>query len=246
MALERTRHTGRQLRRWLITGILTVIPLWITWWVFTFILNQLSRFGTPWVRAAGRAVEPLSPALSAWLLHPWFQFACAVLLTLAVLILLGWLTTRVLGRKLLEIVDNLIRRIPLAERIYGGTRKLISALQQQPEHVERVVMIPFPSEQMKVIGFVTRVFNDAETGRQLAAVYVPTTPNPTSGYLEIVPVEHVVSTDWSVDEAMSFIMTGGTVAPDKLQYHGESPQISPADPVDNTGAQTRGAHDHGE
>ena len=228
MALERTRHTGRQLRRWLITGILTVIPLWITWWVFTFILNQLSKFGMPWVRAAGRAVEPLSPALSAWVLHPWFQFTCAVLLTLAALILLGWLTTRVLGRKLLEIVDSLIRRIPLAERIYGGTRKLISALQQQPEQVERVVMIPFPSEQMKVIGFVTRVFNDAETGRELAAVYVPTTPNPTSGYLEIVPVEHVVSTDWSVDEAMSFIMTGGTVAPDKMHYHGQSPQLAPA------------------
>jgi uncharacterized membrane protein len=70
------------------------------------------------------------------------------------------------------------------------------------------------------VGFVTRLLKDHRTGRELAAVYVPTTPNPTSGYLEIVPLDKVVSTDWSVDEAMTFIISGGAVAPDKVHYDG--------------------------
>src|SRR3546814_3557628 len=62
---------------------------------------------------------------------------------------------------------------------------------------------------MKSVGFVTRVVREQGTGRELAAVYVPTTPNPTSGYLEIVPVELITPTDWTVDQAMSFIISGG-------------------------------------
>jgi len=71
---------------------------------------------------------------------------------------------------------------------------------------------------MKTVGFVTQTMIDEDTGQKLAAVYVPTTPNPTSGYLEIVPVEHLVSTDWSMDEAMTFIISGGAVAPERLNY----------------------------
>ena len=80
------------------------------------------------------------------------------------------------------------------------------------------MLIEFPTEHMKTVGFVTRILRDDVTGRELAAVYVPTTPNPTSGYLEIVPVERVVSTDWTIDEAMTFIISGGAVAPDTLRY----------------------------
>ena len=71
---------------------------------------------------------------------------------------------------------------------------------------------------MKTVGFVTRVMKDDVTGQELAAVYVPTTPNPTSGYLEIVPVEKLVSTDWSVEEAMTFIISGGAIAPEKISF----------------------------
>jgi uncharacterized membrane protein len=71
---------------------------------------------------------------------------------------------------------------------------------------------------MKTVGLVTRFLKDTNTGRELAAVYVPTTPNPTSGYLEIVPLDQVTSTDWTVDEALAFIMSGGAVAPDSMNY----------------------------
>jgi uncharacterized membrane protein len=88
-------------------------------------------------------------------------------------------------------------------------------LSTKPAGTQRVVLIDFPSPELKSIGFVTRVFVDAG-GRELAAVYVPTTPNPTGGYLEIVPVEKLVATDWSMDQAMAFLLSGGAVGPDKL------------------------------
>ena len=76
---------------------------------------------------------------------------------------------------------------------------------------------------MKTVGFVTRVLTDEDTGEKLAAVYVPTTPNPTSGYLEIVPLNKLVSTDWSMDQAMTFIISGGAVAPEIVRYNNRPP-----------------------
>src|SRR3546814_15943901 len=73
---------------------------------------------------------------------------------------------------------------------------------------------------MKSVGFVTRVVREQGTGRELAAVYVPTTTNPTSGYIEIVTVELMTPTDWTVDEAMSFIISGGAVSSDSIQLAG--------------------------
>jgi hypothetical protein len=71
---------------------------------------------------------------------------------------------------------------------------------------------------MKSVGLVTRVMTDQDTHRKLAIVYVPTTPNPTSGYLEVVPLERVVPTDWTLDEAMNFVISAGAVAPDRIRY----------------------------
>ena len=210
--------TGR-IQKYLLAGVLTVIPIWITWFVFELIVSQLSGFGRPWVVTLSRLVRGYQPALADALLEPWFQNAAALVLTLLGLVLLGWVATRVVGRKLLAALDRLIRHIPLVEKIYGASKTLISALQQQPgNQVQRVVLIPFPNPEMKTVGFVTRVLTDQDTGEALAAVYVPTTPNPTSGYLEIVPLDQVVPTDWSMDQAMSFVISGGTVAPERIHY----------------------------
>jgi len=88
------------------------------------------------------------------------------------------------------------------------------------------VLIDFPSPELKSVGFVTRTFQDA-SGRELAAVYVPTTPNPTGGYLEIVPIERLVATDWTVDQAMAFILSAGAAAPDVLPFEVERPKPGP-------------------
>ncbi|MBT2970376.1 MAG: hypothetical protein B6D72_05395 [gamma proteobacterium symbiont of Ctena orbiculata] len=206
------------IQRYLISGIITLIPLWVTWLVFKYVFNQLSKLGSPWVKILSRSIQNEYPSVAQWLLEPWFQNTLAVLLMLVGLYLVGLLASRVIGRKILYIFESTVQRLPVIQNVYGLVKKLISALEQKPENVQQVVLIEFPSPEMKTVGFVTRTMVDHNTGQQLAAVYVPTTPNPTSGYLEIVPIEKLVSTNWSMDEAMNFIISGGAVAPETVPY----------------------------
>ncbi len=207
-----------RLQRYLLAGIFTAIPLWVTWLIIQFLLRQLSSLGRPWVQALVKPIEAQWPNLSNWLLDPWFQSLLAVLLILAGFTLLGWVAMQMIGRKLISVFDAVMERIPFVQKVYGATKQLISVIQEKPEGTQRVVLIDFPSPEMKAVGFVMRVLTDEKTGEELAAVYVPTTPNPTSGYLEIVPVDRLVETDWSMDEATTFIISGGAVAPDRFRY----------------------------
>lgn len=203
-------------RRYILAGLLTIIPLWITWLVLRFLFNLLTKAGAPaigWV--AAKCPEPLGAVLES----PVFTSLLAILLVVAVLYGIGRLTTVVVGRRILGFFEAVLSRIPIVNVIYGAVKKLVTVLQEKPGGgLQRVVLIDFPSPEMKTVGLVTRVLTDTNTGRELAAVYVPTTPNPTSGYLEIVPLERVTSTDWTLDEAMAFIMSGGAVAPDTMNY----------------------------
>jgi uncharacterized membrane protein len=206
-------------RSYVLAGVLTVIPLWVTWLVFSFILSLLVRLGGPFAEGFANVLGSAAPAMQ-WLHMPWFQSLVAIVSTLFVFYLIGWIATRVVGHQIIARIDALVARIPLAQTIYGATKKLLAALQSKPEGVERVVLVEFPIAGMKVVGLVTRTFRDTATGRELAAVFVPTTPNPTSGYLEIVPVDQITSTDWTIDDAMSFVMSGGAVAPSTIAYSG--------------------------
>ncbi len=214
------------IKRYLLTGLLTVFPVWLTWIVFEFVLRQLSKLGAPVVDAMARISQRMLPMFGVVLDLEWVRFILAASLTILFLYGLGWLANRVVGRRLLALLDSLISRIPLVQTIYGGTKKLLAVLQTKPEGAQRVVLIDFPHRRMKAVGFVTRVMREEGSGRELAAVYVPTTPNPTSGYLEVVPVEELTPTDWTVDQAMAFIISGGAVSPDQIPYTraGEAPE----------------------
>ncbi len=146
------------------------------------------------------------------------HYLLAALVTLAGLYGIGLLTSMVLGRRLIAMMERLVERVPLVQTIYGATKRFLNSLQKPPVSGQRVVLIAFPSPEMKAVGFITKVMTDPDTGRELAAVYVPTSPNPTSGYIEIVPLDQVVQTDWGMEEAMAFVMTGGTNAPDTLRF----------------------------
>jgi len=211
-------HFFGRAQRNILTGILTVIPIWFTWAVFEFVLKQLSKMGLPWARTFARGIEKQSPNMAEFIQAPWLLNSLAVLFTILGLYLLGWITTRVVGKRLLSIFEYFVHKIPIVQSIYKAVKKFLSVIQTQPDDIQRVVLIEFPSPHMKTVGFVTRVLEDEKTGQQLAAVYVPTTPNPTSGYLEIVPLDSLVATDWSMDEAMTFIISGGAVAPDHIRY----------------------------
>ena len=215
-------HFFSNTQRFILTGILTLVPLWITWIVFEFVLLQLSDFGRP----AILYLLDLVGASADWANSTWFKAIASIFLTLLLVYVVGWATSKFLGRRIIHYFDTLMQTIPLVERVYGSVKKLMAVMQTKPDGVQRVVLIEFPSRQMKTVGFVTRTLVDEDTGETLAAVYVPTTPNPTSGYLELVPMDRIVSTDWTVEEAMSFIISGGAVARDSINY-----SVSKGDPI---------------
>ncbi|MDR7191306.1 putative membrane protein [Luteimonas terrae] len=215
---------GGRLQRLFLTGLLTLLPIWLTWIVVKFVFVLLSDISTPWVAPLSHRIAAGFPNSLGWANAASVQATIALLATIALILGVGWLARRVIGQRMLSWVDALVRRIPLANVIYSSARKLLDILQTKPDGTQRVVLIDFPHPGMKSVGFVTRVIREQGTGRELAAVYVPTTPNPTSGYLEIVPLEKITPTDWTVDQAMSFIISGGAVAPETIPF---DPQPAP-------------------
>jgi uncharacterized membrane protein len=209
---------GRHVGRTILIGFFTVAPLWVTWLVFDFLLGILATLGAPLLRATARMVMPFSATLANWLLDSGLQKLVAVLLTLGALYGIGLLASLMLGRKLIAVMESLMARLPLVQTIYGGTKRFLQTLRKPPVTGQRVVLISFPTPEMKAVGFVTKIMHEETSGRELAVVYVPTSPNPTSGYIEIVPLSDVVQTDWTIEEAMSFVMTGGTSAPDRIRF----------------------------
>jgi uncharacterized membrane protein len=217
-ASQRPGFQRPSFQRLFLTGLLTLLPIWLTWVVVKFVFVLLSDISRPVIGPLLHNLAAAAPQALGWIAQPWVQTAIALLATLAVILLSGVMARVVIGQQLLRWFEALIRRIPLANTIYGSARQLLDILQTKPDGTQRVVLVDFPHNEMKSIGFVTRVIREQGTGRELAAVYVPTTPNPTSGYLEIVPVEKITPTDWTVDQAMSFIISGGAVSPDSIPF----------------------------
>jgi len=204
--------------RYVLIGFFTVAPLWVTWLVLDFAFSLLARTGAPFLKGAARAVQPVSGTLAEWLVNPTVQYVLAALFTVGGLYGVGLLASIVVGRKLIAWLEGLVGRLPLVQTIYGATKRFLQTLRKPPVAGQRVVLISFPSPEMKTVGLITKVLRDTTTGRELAAVYVPTSPNPTSGYIEIMPLDEVVQTDWTMEEAMTFIVTGGTNAPDTVRF----------------------------
>lgn len=205
--------------RYLLIGFFTVAPLWVTWLVLDFVFSLLARTGAPVLRGVASGIRPLSEPLADWLINPTVQYLLAALVTLSGLYAVGVITSMVVGRQLLALLERLLARLPLVQTIYGATKRFLETMREPPVSGQRVVLISFPSPEMKAVGFVTNVMTDPDTNQKLAAVYVPTSPNPTSGYIEIVPLDDIVQTDWSMEEAMSFVVTGGTNAPKTLRFN---------------------------
>lgn len=233
----------KRTRRYVLTGILTVIPILVTIVVFSFIFEVLSDIGKPKARLMANAVRPWSPELAAALSEqPWLQSLLAIVLTLAMFYLLGWAVSQMVGRRVLDLVERWLNRIPLVTTVYGATRQMIDTFRNDSRDTQRVVLIEFPRAGMRAVGFVTRTLTDENDHKELAAVYVPTAPNPTGGYLVIVPADSLIPLDWSVDQAMTFVVSGGSTAPGSIDF-GEPGVVrgdAPARPATDTGSAATG------
>lgn len=212
-------HRKNPIMRRLLAGLIAVAPIVVTWVILSFLFQQLSHFGRPLIRGLSSAIRPTAPALADFIGNQALQSVLAVAVVLIAVYLLGWLAERIAGRRLIDLFDSLAQRIPIVQTIYRATKRFLDITSStEGQKVQRVVLISFPSPEMKTVGLLTHSMLDSATREELAVVYVPTTPNPTSGYLEILPMKDLVVTDWSFDEAMAFIITAGATAPDTVNY----------------------------
>lgn len=196
----------RHLQRYMFAGLITVGPLLVTWLVFSWVFETLANAGLPLVHFFGTIDLP------------WLESLFAVLLTLIVLYGVGRITSLVVGRQAFNLFETILERLPLVAKVYTSVRQLLETMMAKKDTGQRVVLIDFPIEGQKSVGFLTRTLTDAETGRELAAVLLPNAINPTSAFLQVLPMERVTQTDLTMEQAMSMLMTGGAVSPDTIRF----------------------------
>ena len=208
-------HPIRSLQRSILAGLITVGPLFVTWLVFSFLLDKLERAGQPLVYG----LQSMFP--EAWLKQPWIESVLAVVLTLLVLFVLGKLTSLVIGKQAFGLFESLLERLPFVAKVYTSVRQLLDTMMAKKDTNQRVVLVDFPIAGQKSIGFLTRTIVDSNTGEELAAVLLPNAINPTSAFLQLLPMSRVTMTDLNMEQAMSMLLTGGAVAPEKIVFSRE-------------------------
>jgi uncharacterized membrane protein len=193
------------LRRYLVAGVLIWLPVLATLWVVRFLV-QVMDYTLLLLPSAYRPEAlvgfPL-PGLGA-------------VLAFVVLFVTGLLVTNLIGRRFIAYWEGVLQRIPLVRSVYGGVKGFTESVFSQSNSFRKVVMIEFPRAGAWSIGFVTA--DDvkeisARRGAQQVCVYVPTAPNPTSGYIVMVAKEEAIELGMSVDAAMKMIITCGVVVP---------------------------------
>ncbi len=195
-----------RLRRYFITGLIVFLPVAVTLSILLWLFRTFDSFlGRLFTLLIGRSVPGLG-----------------LVATIAAIFLMGALATNVLGRRLVGWFDRLMLRIPLARSIYSATKQLSdSILMQRRAAFQRPVLVEWPRQGVYTIGFVTgetggRVEDLA--GQRIVNVFVVTTPNPTTGFLVLVPADQVYSLDLTVEDALKLVMSGGIVTPPRSRY----------------------------
>lgn len=202
-------HTWRsRLRTLLVGGLLILAPTYLT----IYVLLVLFRF------MDGIFAPLIDRTLSAFLEEPGIHIpGLGILLTLLVILTLGWLSTGVVGRRIIESIEGLIRRIPIAKSVYGATKGVLEAVSRdQNEAFKRVVLVEYPRRGMYGIAFVTGTpaFWGGPVDEELTPVFVPTTPNPTSGFLLLVPERELIECAITVEEGVRMVVSGGILPPE--------------------------------
>jgi uncharacterized membrane protein len=148
--------------------------------------------------------------------------------TIVLIFIIGVVVSNILGRRLLRYGESLINRVPIAHHLYNGIRQIVQAF-AAPDKTGfmQVVLVEFPRRGTRTLGFITNETSD-ESGRKLLNIFIPTSPNPTSGFLQILSEDQVIRTDMSVDDALKMVVSGGRVSiqevSDKLFVGGSFPE----------------------
>jgi uncharacterized membrane protein len=205
-------RTLRSLQRNILAGVITIGPLLVTYLIFSFLLGILAKAGLPVVWLLGELIP------GDWINETWVTSVLSVVLTLVVLYVVGRVTSLVVGRQALRLFEAALDRLPFVAKIYGSVRQLIDSMMVKSGSTQRIVLVDFPLQGQKSVGFLTRTMVDTTTGELLAVVLLPNAINPTSGLMQIMPMQRVTETDLTMEQAMSMLMTGGAVAPESILF----------------------------
>jgi uncharacterized membrane protein len=207
--------TLRHVRTHFVRGLLLVLPAMITIWLLRILFGVVSGNVTPWVlRALSAGGVPWVNDWHARFLVPLI----GLVLTLLLIYLIGLVAANLVGQRILSWFEAGVLKIPFVKSIYGGARQLLDAFGSGAKGTfTRVVLVEYPRAGVFTVGFVTseaRVeLPVADRVVRSVMVFLPTTPNPTSGWLAIIPEEDIIDFDLTIEEGVKLIVSGGIVTP---------------------------------
>ena len=207
------------IRRHLLRGLMLVLPLLITVWLLALLFGVTDQYVTPLVR---RGLEALGvPRMEGRIARIGIPLIGLVLTTIFVY-LLGVFAANITARKLVTWIESGIVRIPVVRSIYGPSRQLLDAFTVSGDrHFSRVVLVEYPRRGLWTIGLVTRearhtIGPSGSPPTVSVPVFLPTTPNPTSGWMILVPEEELIELDLSIEDGLKMVVSGGIVSPGDL------------------------------
>ena len=188
-----------QLKKSFFTGLLVVIPISVTIYILVFLIGLLNN------------LLPFS----------FLPYGTGLVLTLILITLVGFMTSNLLGKRLIEMGEKFITKIPLVKNVYAAVKQISDAmLTSTRKSFRRVVLIEYPRKGIYTLAFVTGISRGEvqdKTQSNVINLFVPTTPNPTSGFYLMVPDTDVINLDMSVEDAFKLLISGGMVSSDHKQ-----------------------------
>ena len=196
---EKKRSFFRNIRNYFITGVVVLIPIGITIYL-TLLLISISSKILP------KEINPNNYL-------PYEIPGLEILISVVLITFIGWLSLSFLGKKILDMFNNLLKRIPILRTIYSAITQMTETFTKSDRKRNNVVLIEYPRKGSWAVGFATKE-NQGEisvkTNKKLINIFIPTTPNPTSGFLIMFPKDEVIYLDMSFEEASKFIVSAGT------------------------------------
>lgn len=194
-----------RFRRYFVTGFLLVVPVAATVLVMKWLFDTVDSILAPSLeKIFGRDIPGIG------------LIAIIVLIYLA-----GIVATNVIGRRLFQHGESLLIKVPMVRELYNTFKQVLeSVMMPQKGGFKEVVMVEFPTPGMSTIGFITNRLKD-DSEQELVSVYIPTTPNPTSGFMEIIPSKDIKRIAMSVEDAIKMIVSGGMVSPEVIRRKAE-------------------------
>ncbi len=188
-----------RLRNNFFAGAVVLIPIGITLYLSLFIIKVSSRI----------LPKELNPNNYLPFEIPGIEIIIAVI----IITFIGWLSLSFLGKKIFELINRILKKIPILRTIYSAINQMTESLTKSDNKQKSVVLLEYPKKDVWAVGFATKenkgIIND-KIGNELVNVFVPTTPNPTSGFLLMVPKKNLIFLDISFEQASKFIVSAGT------------------------------------